>query len=219
MRISPSDCLLNESRDAQGNLLQYGSYQSIHDHFRTESEGVVRCRPYGVAEDSPSDVYFFPSPLAHFNSTMKDWAIGNTLKGADEARNAEEIMHAVHAYLAYQKGVTNNKTCAQEVFEKRRGVCQDFSHLMIALCRSIGIRTRYVNGLVLGEGETHAWVEVYDKERWIGYDPTYDRVIDWGYIKIAHGRDIYDCPSNRGQFFSRTNIEEQLTIKCEMIAL
>ncbi|MDO4497959.1 MAG: transglutaminase family protein, partial [Bacteroidales bacterium] len=78
------------------------------------------------------------------------------------------------------------------------------AHLMIALCRAKGWYARYVNGFILGEGQTHAWVEVSDGNVWVPYDPTLDVIPDWGYVKIAHGRDANDCPTNRGRFLGFT---------------
>lgn len=216
LAVLPSGSILNESTDGLGNLLQFGEYHSPHDYFRMTSEGIVCCGKYRVKDATPSDIYLFPSKLTQYDLPTQSWAQEVTKDTADMIEKASRLMLAVHQHLHYQKQTTDNNTTAMEVFQSGLGVCQDYAHLMIALCRSVGIRSRYVNGLVLGEGETHAWVEVYDGEAWLGFDPTYNKTIDWGYIKIAHGRDVSDCPSNRGQFFARTNITEQLTIKCEM---
>lgn len=214
--VQPSDCLLNESIDAWGNQVRLGSYDSLHGGFRVVSEGVVRCTAYRVVDPMPSDCYLYPSVLTRCDLSMKEWAMAIVGDAASVRTKTERLMRAVHGYLTYQRGVTSNRTTAVETFVLRRGVCQDFAQLMIALCRSVGLRARYVNGLVLGQGETHAWVEVYDGDAWIGFDPTLCQVIDWGYVKIAHGRDVYDCPSNRGQFIAYTGINETLTVKCEM---
>lgn len=216
LSVLPSGCILNESTDGLGNLLQFGEYHSPHDYFRMTSEGIVCCEKYRVIDASPNDIYLFPSKLTRCDLPAQEWAQEVTKQGADTIGKATLLMHAIQQRLTYQRYATNNATSAMEVFERGLGVCQDYAHLMTALCRSMGIRARYVNGLVLGEGETHAWVEVHDGAAWLGFDPTYDKIIGWGYIKIAHGRDVSDCPSNRGQFFARTNIEEQLTIICEM---
>lgn len=61
------------------------------------------------------------------------------------------------------------------------------------MCRHVGLTARYIAGLLGGEGATHAWVEVYHNERWIGLDPTHNRMVDDNYITIAHGRDYRDC--------------------------
>ena len=71
---------------------------------------------------------------------------------------------------------------------------------MIALCRQRGIPARYVNGFLTGEGETHAWVEIFDGYNWLGFDPTHGRCISDGYVKLAHGRDVRDCSVSRGLY-------------------
>ena len=123
-------------------------------------------------------------------------------------------MHAVHRSLAYERFVTDNTTTAQQALLLGKGVCQDFAHLMIAACRSAGLPARYANGLVLGEGETHAWVEVWHDGVWLAYDPTHDCRVDWDYVKLAHGRDVDDCPTNRGRFYGWTS--ELMTVNCKL---
>ena len=75
------------------------------------------------------------------------------------------------------------------------------------MCRHVGLTARYIAGLLGGEGATHAWVEVYHNERWIGLDPTHNRVVDDNYITIAHGRDYRDCMLDIG-IFSGCNVQQ-----------
>lgn len=212
LSTSPS-CTLLEATDGLGNRLHYGSYECSHSDFRVESRGVVVCRRYCIPETSPSYFWCCPSPLASWDEPLRSWA-QSQLEDCDASpyRRAERLMHSVHEWLGYERFTTDNATTASEVFRSRRGVCQDFAHLMIAACRSIGLKARYVNGLVEGEGETHAWVEVHDGESWYAFDPTHDRVVEWGYIKLAHGRDVGDCPSNRGRFYGWTR--EVMEVEC-----
>ena len=100
------------------------------------------------------------------------------------------------------------KPTAGEAFALGCGVCQDYAHILIALCRAKGIAARYVAGMIFGEGATHAWVEIYDNGIWHGLDPTQNKRIDDGYIKLAQGRDSRDCQLNRGVFCG-TAIQQQ----------
>lgn len=75
------------------------------------------------------------------------------------------------------------------------------------MCRHVGLTARYIAGLLGGEGATHAWVEVYHNERWIGLDPTHNRMVDDNYITIAHGRDYRDCMLDIG-IFSGCNVQQ-----------
>ena len=106
----------------------------------------------------------------------------------------------VYQHMRYQPGLTQTNTTAAEALALGQGVCQDYAHILLALCRAAQIPARYVNGFMEGEGATHAWVEVYDQAAWWGIDPTNNRQIEWGYIKLSHGRDAEDCPVNRGVF-------------------
>lgn len=197
---------VNYAVDSFGNNVIFGLIDDEHGSFNVLSKGVVECGEYGIADTMPAEYYRYPTPLTQWNDDLRALATGC---------DPVEIMHAIHSKMRYQRFVTTNATTAIEAYYGGVGVCQDFAHVMIAACRATGYLARYVNGMVVGEGETHAWVEVYRPDgRWVGYDPTFDRRITTGYIKFAHGRDTNDCPVNRGRFFNRTT--ETMTIKCKM---
>lgn len=201
--VSPQ-CQLLHSTDCFGNAVIYGSLSEPHHLFRLESSGVVERLPYLIPDCQPSDIFRFPSRLTAWDCELQQWVA---------QRSAEDIMHAVHRHVAYERFATDNATTALQVFHGRKGVCQDFAHLMIAACRAAGIYARYANGIMTGEGETHAWVEVHDSTQWRGYAPTHDRLVDSSYIKFAHGRDVNDCPTNRGRMYQWTT--EVMTVKVQ----
>lgn len=189
-------CRLSKSMDGQGNAVQWGSFDEFHSSFRVSSEGdVEQTKPYLIRE-APAPYYLTPTRLTTCTPQMLSWA--------RQWHDASEVMHAVHRLIAYLPCHTTTATTAAEVWADPRGVCQDYAHLMLAVCRAIGLPARYVNGLIEGEGQTHAWVEVSDGTCWHPYDPTHDLQPEWGYIKIAHGRDADDCPNNRGRIYSWT---------------
>lgn len=119
---------------------------------------------------------------------------------ADESnlQVAKRIMHCLYRDFTYQAGVTDVKTSAEEALKNGCGVCQDYAHIFISLLLLRGIPARYVTGLILGEGASHAWVEVWENGKWYGLDPTNDKVVCEEHIKIAVGRDAHDCMINRG---------------------
>lgn len=86
------------------------------------------------------------------------------------------------------------------------GVCQDYTHIMLAICRLAGLSARYVSGLLPGEGQMHAWVEVLlpgaaqRPPTWVGYDPTHQRRCDERYITVAVGRDYQDIAPTSGYY-------------------
>ena len=121
----------------------------------------------------------------------------------------------VHDSMTYTPGVTDVGIDIDEVFAQRRGVCQDFAHLSLAMYRSIGIPARYVSGYVYAsdpsgsaapeqaevEIQTHAWVEVFIPGfGWWGRDPTNALAIGERHVKIGHGRDYDDVMPMRGAY-------------------
>jgi transglutaminase-like putative cysteine protease len=106
--------------------------------------------------------------------------------------------------MQYKSGLTNVQTTAAQAFELGAGLCQDYSHLFIALCRAVGVAARYVSGHMLGEGGSHAWAEVLIQQdglfQAIGFDPTNARVPNLGYTVVALGRDYNDIPPTSGRF-------------------
>jgi transglutaminase-like putative cysteine protease len=116
-------------------------------------------------------------------------------------------MSWVRERVAYVKGATLVSSTAQEVWEQRQGVCQDLTHVTIALLRSVGIPARYVSGYLhsnegagIGEkvvGESHAWVEYFSGD-WVGVDPTNGGVIGLHHVVVAKGREYGDVPPLKG---------------------
>lgn len=208
LRVTPA-CLLFHSKDGQGNDVQWGSFGYMHDTFKVESAGtVIQRQPYALHE-TPAPYYLTATRLTQCTEAMLELLeqfSDKTCFGLSLA-----IMHKVHNHIVYAPGHTTVATTAEEVFTGRQGVCQDYAHLMIALCRAAGLHARYVNGFIAGEGQTHAWVEVSDGKVWLPFDPTHDLEPEWGYVKIAHGRDADDCPTNRGRIYGCTN-ESQFVI-------
>ena len=80
-------------------------------------------------------------------------------------------------------------------------MCQDYAHILLALCRMEHIPARYVAGLMDGEGATHAWCEVWHDGVWYPIDPTHDCPALIGYLSLAHGRDFSDCALDCGVWY------------------
>ena len=109
-------------------------------------------------------------------------------------------MDEVFKTFVYTPASPTIRTTAEEAFAQRKGVCQDYAHVMLSVCRHVGLTARYIAGLLGGEGATHAWVEIYHDGLWVGLDPTHNRMVDDNYITIAHGRDYRDCMLDIGIF-------------------
>ena len=118
---------------------------------------------------------------------------------------AEQACSWAHGALTYQFGVTGVRTTAAAAVAGGRGVCQDHAHIMLALCRAAGVAARYVSGHLVGEGGSHAWVEVVVPSGSQGavavaFDPTHDRRARQGYLTVAVGRDYTDVAPTSGTF-------------------
>ena len=108
------------------------------------------------------------------------------------------FMDKIYNRMIYEKGSTEVNTSAEEAFTNGKGVCQDFAHIMICVLRAFSIPARYVCGLIVGEGESHAWVEAVIDGKYLAFDPTHNIEITDEYIKLGVGRDAVDCAINRG---------------------
>jgi transglutaminase-like putative cysteine protease len=132
-----------------------------------------------------------------------------------------ETAHYIHSRYEYARDVTLATSPIDDVLSHKKGVCQDFTHLMIALLRSLDIPARYVSGYIHRENkesQSHAWCEAWlPGPGWCGVDPTNDRVIDERFVKVAVGRDFTDVPPNKGVY--RGLAEQSIAVRVETRAL
>jgi transglutaminase-like putative cysteine protease len=136
-------------------------------------------------------------------------AIDVTVGQTDAWQAAQSIMRYIFREFRYQPQATNVHTHMCEVLTARAGVCQDFAHVMLGLCRAMKIPARYVSGYLYngpadqlkGAQASHAWVEVYiPGPGWCGLDPTNNRLADGHYVKVAVGRDYADVSPLKGTY-------------------
>jgi transglutaminase-like putative cysteine protease len=144
-----------------------------------------------------------PSPQVDFTPSVRAFAESVPLDNCGTLLEAAEtIMRIVRERLRYEKQVTAASTRVSESLELGRGVCQDFSHLYIALARLRGLPARYVSGYIHQPGEiaTHAWVQIWAGPAvgWINLDPTHGKWVASDHVVTAIGRDFSDVPPNRG---------------------
>jgi transglutaminase-like putative cysteine protease len=121
------------------------------------------------------------------------------------------MMEMVYKQFEYVPEVTTVSTTVSELLAHPRGVCQDFAHVLIGLCRATGIAARYVSGYIVadtrralemrGVAASHAWVEAYTPSHgWRGFDPTNNLVASEYHVKMAIGRDYADVAPTRGTY-------------------
>ncbi|KAB8141627.1 transglutaminase family protein [Chloroflexia bacterium SDU3-3] len=119
---------------------------------------------------------------------------------------AESINTWVYGAMRYGAGATTVQTPAAEALAIGEGLCQDYTHIMLSICRAAGLAARYVSGHLLGEGGSHAWLEVLlpQGSGWVAmpFDPTNHRRANLSYITIAVGRDYGDVAPTSGSYIA-----------------
>ena len=126
----------------------------------------------------------------------------------------------VYNHLYFKPGVTHIGTLLDEIIENRHGVCQDFSHLFMAIARRNGIPARYVSGYLhqgdgfFGDSQMHAWVEAYVPNiGWIGFDPANNLLANHNHIKVSHGKDYNDCAPIKGIVYTTGRNETKYAVE------
>jgi transglutaminase-like putative cysteine protease len=206
---------LNFGTDHFGNLVNSVFIAEAHHFFEFESSGVVQLTNYRI-EETLNRLYLYPSKFTQTSFAIERLFEKTKLSSQFSIQEQVTLLsEKIQQALTYVSGITTVQTTATQALEMGKGVCQDFTHLLITLCRRAGIPARYVNGFMQGEGFTHAWIEFYDAGFWYGFDPTHDRLIDTGYIKVAHGRDYDDCVIDRGVFKGLAQQKLEVFLKVE----
>lgn len=184
------------------------SWEHTREHFRYQSGSVF---------DAATE-FVFSSPFCQRHPDFAAYARPSFAPGVSVLAAASDLMTRIHTDFVYESQSTQINTPALEALANRKGVCQDFAHIMIACLRAMGIAARYVSGYLLtqpapgtvklrGSDASHAWVAVYAPdlppgERWCDFDPTNDRA-GWhspgeDYVTLATGRDFSDVSPIRG---------------------
>ncbi|MFI3173459.1 MAG: transglutaminase family protein [Eubacteriales bacterium] len=218
LKLTP-DASYHVFYDGLGNYTQTGCIQAPHTEFIYHVSGVAEINETALIGEPLLPIYKYPSSYTHVSAEMKVFAEEFLAGGGSSVLDmALRLAGTIFSYMTYQPNVTTTQTTAAEAFAMKCGVCQDYSHIFIAIARHIGIPARYANGLPLGAGPSHAWVEVYVDDartncgKWIGIDPTHNRLVGEDYVRFCQGRDFLDCSLERGVLFGLSNqIQETYT--------
>lgn len=200
-------------KDSFGNNYIYGQVKEAHDSFLYQIQGNVEIFPsnYEETEGDNIAIYRYPFGKCIPGEGIKNYFSHlNLPKQMEERELCLQIMHCLHSDFQYRKNQTGVGTDAQTAWNQGTGVCQDYAHIMICLLRLAGIPARYVCGLLVGEGESHAWVEALCHGLWIGFDPTNNCLVQNQHIKLGHGRDATDCAINRGIMLGGGNQTQEI---------
>jgi transglutaminase-like putative cysteine protease len=148
------------------------------------------------------------TPRTDPDDELKNLA-AQTAVGLEPAAAAIACVELIRSKLEYRLGATGVHTSGMQAWTEKKGVCQDFAHIILAMLRSLGLPARYVSGYLhpnasaeIGEtvaGESHAWVEWWDGE-WAGYDPTNGKPVGEQHVAVARGRDYDDVSPLKGMY-------------------
>jgi transglutaminase-like putative cysteine protease len=205
--------------DFYGNWVHHFEITSPHPSLIIESRSVVLAHPPpplssetmtaplaalpGLAKSSDCFDYLGASRFVDVEAETWRLAIDATDGITDTWQAVQAVMRFVYDHLDYQPASTHVHTPSRDALAQRRGVCQDFAHLTLGLCRALKIPARYVSGYLAVEKAraTHAWVEVWiPTVGWLALDPTHNMQIDNTYIKIGAGRDYGDVSPVTGSY-------------------
>jgi transglutaminase-like putative cysteine protease len=237
LTISPLPAQQRHTVDVYGNTRCFFSLQVPHTVLQVKAQSLVTTAAHALPESSepweqlrdrlryqahtpfePAAEFVFASPFVPRRQEFSSYARPSFGAGASVLDVAVDLMERIHADFTYESESTQINTPALRALEQRKGVCQDFAHIMLASLRSMGLPARYVSGYLLtqpapgevkliGSDASHAWVSVYvgdlpEGRRWVDLDPTNNR---WGwnapgvdYVTVATGRDFGDVSPLRG---------------------
>ena len=227
---APSQCA--DTRDSFGNVRTdfalYVPHETLVVDIRSRVAIAPRPDPLNPAESAPWEAvasglryaldasfhpaseFVFSSPYVPLLTALRDYAQPSFPPGRSYLAAAAALMARVHRDFTYEPGVTEIDTPLIEAFRLRRGVCQDFAHLMLGMLRSLGLPARYVSGYLqtqpppgqarlLGADASHAWISIWCPVLgWVDLDPTNDVVPGASHVTVAVGRDYGDVVPLRG---------------------
>lgn len=245
--VTPSPPSLSRHVDLYGNTKTF--FHTVEPHRLLDITGVseveIEVAPVNAeAFETPwerarparrSDVpdawkaldYTFASPRVAIPEAARDYAEASFAPQRAVGEAVVDLMRRIHADFAYEPGATTVNTGVAELLERRVGVCQDFSHVMIACLRSLGLAGRYVSGYLattpppgkprlVGADASHAWVGCWLPDgSWIYADPTNDRLIDTAHCTVAWGRDYGDVAPVRGVIYTESK-KSKLKVSVDM---
>lgn len=240
LQVEPAPAHQSEWPDVYGNVRAFFSLQATHDKLRVLAESVVttsarplprgtmaweeareRMRYHRTARYDAATEFVFPSTYVPRHDDFVAYAQACFSPGRPLLEAARDLMGRIHADFTYEAEATDVSTPALQALALRKGVCQDFAHVMLACLRSMGLAARYVSGYLLtepppgqprlvGSDASHAWVAVYlpgenGPGEWAELDPTNDRAPGEDYVVVATGRDYADVSPIRGVIHGGAN--------------
>ena len=234
--LTPTPIERREGQDFFGNRITWITFDQPHDTLtiwvaaRIAVNGAVSAKPIDTpaweevraAAFASADLgplapahYLFPSRQVSLDPEIRDYAALSFPAGRTVFDGATDLMNRIKAEFVYEVGATTASTMPPMSFALRRGVCQDFTHIMISGMRSLGLPVAYVSGYLRttqspneakleGADAMHAWASVWcgDDAGWVGFDPTNGMLAGTDHVVLAIGRDYADVAPMDGVIFA-----------------
>lgn len=249
--VSPSPSVLATHTDFSGNSATYLLVEEPHEVLEVHSRAEVSVLPRAYALESisrswslctadhwgplmPADSvdFLLDSPRVRVTPDVRDYAASIFTPDRPIGDSLSELCHRIHEDFTYDAGATTVASTLEEVMRERRGVCQDYAHVGVAVCRSMGLAARYVSGYLrtarqkleppgsesseelIGSAATHAWLSVLvPGSGWVDVDPTNDTFVDTRFVTTAWGRDYGDVPPLKGIVVGPSGNSSHLEVK------
>jgi transglutaminase-like putative cysteine protease len=225
--VEPEPAVMEQRKDYFGNDVSSFAIFRNHDRFTTTATGVVEVDAPGESPAMSSTLtweevretvhshaddeclaayeYCFDSPYVSTSREFANYAGDTFAPSRPYAEAAAELSHRIYKEFTYLPKSTTIDMPLIEIYRNRAGVCQDFSHIMIGVLRSLGLPARYVSGYLRSGAEyqgaeaSHAWVAVFvPGSGWLAFDPTNDMIPRDGHVTVAWGRDYGDVTPVKG---------------------
>jgi transglutaminase-like putative cysteine protease len=222
--VEPSPTFRNRRTDYFGNDVTAFGVMKEHARFSITAYSVVNVDPRAVgigamswettrdrlaeAKDDEclaASEFLYNSPFVALTPDLTAYAKQTLRRGRDLLEAVQDLSYRIHTDFKYEPASTSIETPLTDALRRRRGVCQDFAHIMIGSLRCMGLAARYVSGYVRPGGKfqgaqaSHAWVEVFfPGTGWQSFDPTNDIMPSDSHVTIALGRDYSDIVPVKG---------------------
>lgn len=248
LQVSPQPCKRIERQDVFGNPLTRMVFERPHESLSVSTRlhiEVLPRAPVNMAASPPWEQacstlgysgqplagevlnavrYRFESPYVHLKQRFADYASDCFPAERPVLLGVQALMEKIFTEFTFDAVATQVATPLVEVLEARRGVCQDFAHLMLACLRSIGLAARYVSGYLLtqpppgqarliGADASHAWISVFcPVHGWVDFDPTNNVCPALEHITLAWGRDFSDVSPLHGVILGGGNHDPEVQV-------
>ena len=201
--------ILESHTDALGHRIQNIFIKNFHGKLKITSKGILKTKDLsgvvkGLKEKVNPKCFLRETELTKPCENIKKISVNTKINNKNQIELAHKLNLLVSNSIKYASGTTTTSTSSRDALKQKKGVCQDFAHILISAARFNQLPARYINGFCLeetnsGENTTHAWVEIFiNNLGWVAFDPSHKKCIDDKYVRISTGFDFEDASIIKG---------------------